>query len=283
MALMAVLASCSEKKADSVLPQALNDSISVAYGRASGTYSLSDIINYNDGRENKVSKEDVIKGIRMALSMGQNDGVMIGLQIGNGMNNEIRRFAENGMDLDRNDVLNAFKKAFMADSVDMDQLRQNHAEVNTLMQRAAAIIEEAKNAAAAEAPEAQQNAVAGRAYIDKLKKADADIKTTDSGLSYKIIEQGDDTEITPNSTVDVIYTGTHIDGAVFDDSKGAPVTFPVSAVVPGFAEGLQLLGKGGKAILYIPGELGYGPNGVAAAGIGPNEMLVFEVEIADVK
>lgn len=284
VAMAAVLGSCSGKQeTTSVVPQDLTDSISEAYGRASGSFSLSDITNYNSERDNKVSKEDVLKGIRIALAEGSNDGVLIGLQIGNGMNNEIRRFAENGIKVDRAEVLNSFKKSFMADSIDMEQLRQNHTDVNNLMQRASALIEEAKKAEAAQAPDAQQNVVASRAYVAKLKQSDADIKTTDSGLSYKILEAGDDTAVTSESTVDVIYKGTHIDGTVFDDSKGAPVTFPVSGVVPGFAEGLQLLGKGGKAILYIPGELAYGPNGVPQAGIGPNEMLVFEVEITDVK
>lgn len=283
IACVAALASCSGDKPQGAVPQALNDSISEAYGRASGSYALSDVMNYNDSRETKVSKEDILKGIRMALSQGENEGVMIGMQIGNGMNNEIRRFAENGIEVDRAEVLNAFKKSFMSDTIDMEQMRQNHTDVNNLMQRASAIVEEAKKQEAAQAPDAQQNSVASRAYVDKLKKADSSIVTTPSGLSYKIIEKGDDTPVTASSTVDVIYTGKHIDGTTFDDSKGNPVTFPVSGVVPGFSEGLQLLGKGGKAMLYIPGELGYGPNGIPQAGIGPNEMLVFEVEITDVK
>ncbi|MDE6300653.1 MAG: FKBP-type peptidyl-prolyl cis-trans isomerase [Muribaculaceae bacterium] len=284
VAFAAILASCSGEKAGSALPEELNDSISVAYGRASGSFSLSDVTNYNQGRESKVSKEDVLKGIRIALSQGNNDGVLIGMQIGNGMNNEMRRFAENGIDVDRTEVFNAFKEAFMADSIDMEQMRENHTAVNQLMQRASAIIEEAKKKEAEQAPDAQQNAVTGRAYVDKVKKSDPEVKTTASGLSYKIVEKGDSTAVTANSTVDVIYKGTHIDGSVFDDSNGNPVTFPVSGVqVPGFAEGLQMLGKGGKAVLYIPGELAYGPNGIPQAGIGPNEMLVFEVEVVDVK
>ncbi|MDE7467428.1 MAG: hypothetical protein K2M61_03645, partial [Muribaculaceae bacterium] len=141
IACVAALASCSGDKPQGAVPQALNDSISEAYGRASGSYALSDVMNYNDARENKVSKEDILKGIRMALSQGENEGVMIGMQIGNGMNNEIRRFAENGIEVDRAEVLNAFKKSFMSDTIDMEQMRQNHTDVNNLMQRASAIVE----------------------------------------------------------------------------------------------------------------------------------------------
>lgn len=283
VAAMAVLASCSGEKKTSELPAALNDSISVAYGRASGWFVLSDLTNYNSNRENPVAKEDVLKGIRMALAQGDNEAIMIGLQIGSGMNNEMRHFADNGIQVDRNEVLNAFKKSFMSDTVDMTAMREDHDVVNRLMQRAHEIMEQAKEEAAAQAPDAQQNGIAGKAYVDQLKAQDADIKTTASGLSYKIIEQGDETPVGPNSTVAVIYTGKHIDGSVFDDSQGQPVEFPVSGVVPGFAEGLQLLGKGGKAVLYIPGELAYGVKGAPQGGIGPNETLVFTVEIADVQ
>ena len=106
--------------------------------------------------------------------------------------------------------------------------------------------------------------------------------TTKSGLSYKIIEKGYGSKITDDDYVDVAYKGYLIDGTVFDDSNGEYREFKVNDVVPGFAEGLKLLNKGGKAIFYIPGNLGYGVKGQPYAGIGPNEMLIFEVEIDNV-
>ena len=87
---------------------------------------------------------------------------------------------------------------------------------------------------------------------------------------------------TDDDFVKVKYVGKLINDTVFDDSKGEAREFPVKGVVPGFAEGLKLLGKGGKATLYIPGKLGYGVQGQPAAGIGPNQMLVFEVEITEI-
>ena len=78
-----------------------------------------------------------------------------------------------------------------------------------------------------------------------------------------------------------MYKGMLIDGTEFDSSK-EPVEFPVTGVIAGFSEGLQLMNKGGKAIFYIPGDLGYGVDGAPGAGIGPNSTLIFEVELIDI-
>lgn len=110
------------------------------------------------------------------------------------------------------------------------------------------------------------------------------VKTTASGLQYQILTEG--TGASPKATdkVTVHYKGTLIDGTEFDSSysRGQPVTFPLGNVIPGWTEGLQLLKAGGKAKLFIPSELAYGERG-AGAKIGPNETLVFEVELISVE
>ena len=132
-------------------------------------------------------------------------------------------------------------------------------------------------------PEAIQGTKTGESFINDLKKKDAEIKTTASGLSYKIINEGVGDKAVDTSFVSVKYKGKLINDTVFDDSKGEAREFLVAGVVPGFKEGIKLLGKGGKAILYVPGKLGYGAQGRPAAGIGPNSMLIFEVEVVDIK
>lgn len=122
-----------------------------------------------------------------------------------------------------------------------------------------------------------------KTYINNLKKTDPAIKTTETGLSYKIINEGNGQKATDSDFVTIKYQGKLIDGTIFDDSKGSSKEFPVRGVIPGFSEGLKLLGKGGKAILFIPSELGYGAQGQPYAGIGPNKTLIFEVEIIDIK
>lgn len=114
-------------------------------------------------------------------------------------------------------------------------------------------------------------------YIAELMLADRSVKLTDEGLVYKVLDAGEGDCFTDDDRISVIYTGTHIDGTEFDSSKGNPVTFSPKQVVPGFAQALKLMRPGAHYIVYIPGKLGYGRRGQPAAGIGPNEMLIFDI------
>lgn len=109
------------------------------------------------------------------------------------------------------------------------------------------------------------------------------IQKSDSGLYYEIIETGDDVRAENSDKVTLHYHGTLIDGTVFDSSKdrGQPATFPVSGVVPGFSEGVKLVGNGGKVKLYIPPTLGYGDN--PGGRIPPNATLIFDVEMISIE
>ena len=112
---------------------------------------------------------------------------------------------------------------------------------------------------------------------------DKDVKTTKSGLLYKIENAGKGEAIKATDTVKVHYTGKLPNGKVFDSSveRGQPVEFQLNQVIPGWTEGLQLVKKGGKIQLVIPPALGYGKQG-AGASIPPNSTLIFDVEVLDV-
>ncbi|HIF64435.1 MAG TPA: FKBP-type peptidyl-prolyl cis-trans isomerase [Deltaproteobacteria bacterium] len=110
--------------------------------------------------------------------------------------------------------------------------------------------------------------------------APANTVTTDSGLVYEVLEAGDGPKPGPADSVTVHYRGTLLDGKEFDSSysRGKPATFGVSRVIKGWTEALQLMGVGSKWKLTIPPELAYGKRG-AGRDIGPDETLVFEVEL----
>ncbi|MCX2961260.1 FKBP-type peptidyl-prolyl cis-trans isomerase [Rodentibacter caecimuris] len=109
------------------------------------------------------------------------------------------------------------------------------------------------------------------------------VKTTKSGLLYRVVEAGKGEVIKPTDTVKVHYTGKLPDGKVFDSSvvRGQPAEFRLDQVVKGWTEGLQLVKKGGKIELVLPPDLAYGKQG-AGASIPPNSTLYFEVEVLDV-
>lgn len=151
-----------------------------------------------------------------------------------------------------------------------------------------------------------ENAAASAEWMEQMAKKSG-VEKTESGLCYKIIEAGDPNirAINDEDVVTVHYTGRLRTGEVFDSSifanlseedqqmrkqynpalgegEDTPATFPLNRVIKGWTEGVKLVGKGGKIILYIPAEMAYGLRGAGRA-IGPNEALEFEVELLDVK
>lgn len=109
------------------------------------------------------------------------------------------------------------------------------------------------------------------------------VKVLPDGLQYKVIKEGSGKKPAATDTVSVHYRGTLVDGKEFDSSykRGEPTEFPVNAVIRGWTEALQMMSEGSKWILYIPANLAYGSRGVGP--IGPNEALIFEVELLKVK
>lgn len=128
---------------------------------------------------------------------------------------------------------------------------------------------------------AQKNLEAGEVFLAENAEREG-VETTESGLQYEILEQGDGEKPAATDTVQVHYTGELLSGEVFDSSRerGEPVTFALNQVIPGWTEGLQLMNEGARYKLYIPSDLAYGPGGNRA--IGPNETLVFDVELLEI-
>ena len=130
---------------------------------------------------------------------------------------------------------------------------------------------------------AEKNKAEGEAFLAKVKKEEG-VKTTASGLAYKVLTEGTGPNPKATDQVTVHYTGKLIDGKVFDSSvkRGQPATFPLNRVIPGWSEGVQLMKKGGKSTLYLPSSLAYGERG-AGGVIPPNATLVFEIELLEIK
>ncbi len=128
----------------------------------------------------------------------------------------------------------------------------------------------------------EANAKAGRDFLEK-NGAREEVKVTASGLQYEVIREGNGPKPEAGDRVVVHYTGKLIDGTVFDSSeeRGEPATFGVTQVIPGWVEALQMMNAGSRWRLFIPSDLAYGPNG-AGGVIGPNQTLIFDVDLLEV-
>lgn len=130
-----------------------------------------------------------------------------------------------------------------------------------------------------EAEAAEKNKQAGLAFLAENKKRYG-VKETASGLQYEIKKEGEGKCPEAKDSVTVHYTGTLIDGRVFDSSvsRGEPATFGVTQVIPAWVEALQMMKPGAEWRIYCPSHIAYGPNG-AGGMIGPNETLIFDIQL----
>ena len=180
------------------------------------------------------------------------------------------------IDLDLDLFIQAFKERYnsdsakylMNDSVIMETLNKLSADRQAEKMK--------KDSLAAE-----KNKADGEAFLAQNKTAEG-VVTTQSGLQYKIITEGQGATPTDEDKVKVHYTGTLLDGTKFDSSvdRGQPLEFPVTAVIPGWTEMLKLMKVGEKVIAWIPSDLAYGPHGNRA--IPGNSVLKFEMELLEV-
>ena len=195
----------------------------------------------------------------------------LGVSVGRYLDSTLDEYSKMGLSLDSALILRGVQDAVA------DKTALTDEEVQAMM----AVLEEQfreKQTAIAEAETAQAVA-AGKAYLEGNAKKEG-VKVTESGLQYEVLVAAEGEKPTRNSTVRTHYHGTLIDGTVFDSSyqRGEPAEFPVSGVIAGWTEALQLMSPGSKLRLYIPHNLAYGERGAGNA-IAPFSTLVFDVEL----
>ena len=226
-------------------------------------------LNYSS---QQLVKTTVIAGLAMAAFVGctkkldtdvKKSSYAIGQQIGNNLKQQ-------NIEIDP-DVLAMSLKDAAAGKPKMTPEEQQQA----LMKLQEAAVKKSQEQAEANKKEAVE-------FLEKNKTAEG-VVTTKSGLQYKVIEEGKGKTPADTDFVSVHYTGTLKNGTKFDSSvdRGQPAEFPVNGVIPGWTEALKLMKVGAKYKLFIPPELAYGPSG--RPGIPPNSVLIFDVELLDVK
>ncbi|EKA0922956.1 FKBP-type peptidyl-prolyl cis-trans isomerase, partial [Salmonella enterica] len=198
----------------------------------------------------------------------------LGASLGRYMENSLKEQEKLGIKLDKDQLIAGVQDAFADKSKLSDQ------EIEQTLQTFEARVKSAAQAKMEK--DAADNEAKGKTFRDAFAK-EKGVKTSSTGLLYKVEKEGTGEAPKDSDTVVVNYKGTLIDGKEFDNSytRGEPLSFRLDGVIPGWTEGLKNIKKGGKIKLVIPPELAYGKTGVP--GIPANSTLVFDVELLDIK
>ena len=180
-------------------------------------------------------------------------------------------FAQQGVDLDMDQLIQGLK-----DGMSGAELRYSPEELQVAMGALQSMVQKQRDSVAAQA------ASSAESYLDENAKRDGVVSLA-SGLQYEVITEGDGPIPQSTERVRVHYSGALVDGTVFDSSyeRGEPVVFPVTGVISGWVEALQLMKVGSKWKLFIPAELAYGEAGQGP--IPPNSALIFDVELLGIE
>ncbi|MDD0853535.1 FKBP-type peptidyl-prolyl cis-trans isomerase [Halobacteriovorax sp. GB3] len=185
-------------------------------------------------------------------------------------------FKNQGVDINLEAFLQSFREAFNG-----EQIKMESGEITEVMQAFQAHMQAQEQERMQKA--AEINLEESLAFLAE-NASNEGVVTLESGLQYRVLTEGTGKKPTGENSVVAHYEGKLINGVVFDSSvqRGQPATFPVNRVIAGWTEALQLMGEGAKWQLFIPAELAYGQAGAPPA-IGPNQALIFEVELLEVQ
>lgn len=259
------------------------DSLAYFFGASQGLSMAQNIERYEQQSDKKIDRKQFLAGLKSMLNCDSTQtDYMQGAQFGMQIAQMANQLEEAGVKFNRDLFYSQFVNALNSDSIDQARVVAMNDQLQPLFYRAQSLIQKKQmeaQMAAQEKADKEFNAAKeeGAAYIEKLKKEDPSIVTTESGLSYKVIEQGTGDVAQPGDKVKVIYAGQLINGKEFDSSDGETVEFTTNQVIPGWTEALTTLPAGTKVKLYIPENLAYGRRSTPEIPAG--STLVFDLTI----
>ncbi len=266
-------------------PKTFEDSLAMVQGIVSGTQILDQYLMIPDSMRNSLDKEKYLAGMQLILAADTSKDFQQGMVMALNMLDGIQQARQAGINMNPDIVLAYFAEAFRADSIDHNWVESKSPEFGSVMTKFQEKMQEYQYTQQAKMQFElqkmfQTNVADGKAFVDAQKEVNPELKSTASGLLYKVMKQGTGAVAKVGDKVKVAYTGKLTDGTIFDSSNGEFVEFAIDEnLIPGFKEALTLLPAGTKAYLILPQEIAYADRG--AQGIQPGSTIVFEVEIAE--
>ena len=219
----------------------------------------------DSAKTTSVSAEEMTDTQKQAYAMGASMGLFV--------SNRAEQQEQLGLTLDQDALQQGFKDGLN------DTLKFTPEQIQQIAQQGEEVLRAKQQEMAEQA--AEKNIEAGLAYLEENGKKEG-VVTTESGLQYEVLEEGEGASPEATDMVKVHYRGTLLDGTEFDSSykRGEPAEFPLNRVISGWTEGVQLMREGAKYRFHIPSELAYGARSTGA--ITPNSTLIFDVELLEV-
>ncbi len=267
---------------DSLFSQSQADSLMMAIATASGIQLGEQFTNVQQ-QNPSLSREAFIKGLRYAMAADTATAFGYGMQSGMQIKYQLNSFASKGLRVDRQAFIACFTKYFMADSV--DQMRRTLAQdaANKLSRKLSQAEQIYETAKLEQSAESKDNIAKGRQVVDSLINHDG-YQSTASGVAYKVTEAGQGENVKKSDRVKLAYTAKTLDGRTFDSATAENARMQaLSTRIPGLQEAVEKLQPGAKAVVYIPGSEAYGVNINGRYNLGPNETVVYEVEVLEVE
>lgn len=223
----------------------------------------------------EANMEQILEGMKAAKDGRDMSSFIIGYQM-------MTRMKSQGAEIDMNSLQKGMQTA-----ADDKEIGLSEQEIQMLMTSYSKMLEE-KQMKKIEA-ESEANIAAGEAYVKAEQAKNPKLKELSNGCFYEVLEAGTGAKPTKTDQVKIHYTGTFLNGEVFDSSlepldgrPPKPAEFPVAGVVPGFSQALMEMQVGAKWRVIIPGKLAYGLRGSPAGKIGPNQTLIFEISLLEI-
>ncbi|MBD5321019.1 MAG: hypothetical protein HDS07_09070 [Bacteroides sp.] len=265
-------------------PKTFSDSVAMAQGIVTGTQLLEQYMAIPDSLRT-LDREKYLAGMQYILSADTTQAYQQGMAMALQMLTGLQQAREAGIDMDPQILLAYFAESFRADSVDHSKVEELSPTLGIIMSQYGEKMQEYQYTQQAKMQVELQkmftrNVAEGKAFIDTQKSVDPDLKTTASGLVYKVTKQGTGPVAKAGETVNVAYTGKLVNGNTFDSTEGRFAPFEINDnIIPGFKEALTTFPRGSKAYIIIPQEIAYADQG--SQGIQPGSTIIFEIEIAE--
>lgn len=272
---------CDATACDTTVSKATSDSISETYGLMVGSMINGELRYYAAHEDDSYDPREFVKGLQSVLGSEKDQAYIAGLNAAIRISADLHQLQQQGVTIDRSKLMDALRKTILADSIDEALSNEYAASYRQLLEQVQQKAQKREEARKNLSPEAQKNARTGAAFVAKAIKEDANVNAID-GMGVRVENTGAGTVLKNGDRALVNVRVLRPDGRQVMQSDSTMVAVNKEEMPAALFTGLTILAKGGKATIYAPGEKAFGVNGIPQSNIGPNEAMVFEVEVLDI-